>query len=192
MLYINESLKQSFWYLSWSLRDLASRVTFYGFRQTLRSWIPFFSKLWGCPFWTDMINMEPRDTATGAGFRSHFNMVLEEAIKPVYANTFFEALSLILIWSLWNLETGQSWRARASETRDSGRGTAGCWCKLPFIFQHERGIKVCIHGFKLNFFLNTQISNKHYFSIGQSCRARASETRDRGRGTAGFHSHFCL
>ena len=26
-----------------------------------------------------MINMEPRDTATGAGFHPHFNMVLEEA-----------------------------------------------------------------------------------------------------------------
>ena len=35
--------------------------------------------------------------ATGASFYSHFNMVLEEALKPVYTNTFFEALSLILI-----------------------------------------------------------------------------------------------
>ena len=43
-----------------------------------------------------------------------------------------------------------------------------------------------------HFFPKTQISYEHYFSIGQSWRARASETRDSGRGTAGFHSHFCL
>ena len=42
------------------------------------------------------------------------------------------------------------------------------------------------------FFPKTQISDEHYFSIRQSWRARASETRGSGRGTAGFHSHFCL
>ena len=94
------------------------------------------------------------------------------------------------IRSLLNLETGQV----RHETEAGGLLGVGAGfhphfsmkeaLKSVYMVLNSRGITL--------FFPKTQIRNEHYFSIGQSWRARASETRDSGRGTAGFHSHFCL
>ena len=78
-----------------------------------------------------MINMEPRDTATGAGFRSHFNMVLEEAIKPVYTiNTLIHFWGLLFDTDMIPMKPRDRAALESQGKWDKRQWQGDCW--LPF------------------------------------------------------------